>query len=136
MQKNPRESQHQSSETEKEFKPNILTHQEETLLVMAEIEGEAWLNMQRRELENPDKYKEDQNSIVFGLQHLKKLGPLADDVDEEDRHHLVFSLYGASGLNRWGFEQDGTVRFSKHQCQYEKKDEILKKVQELGFDFY
>lgn len=111
-------------ETEKFLPRNLLTHQEETIQAMAKVEGEAWLNDQKRSLA-----KKDLELTVYGAIKNLKEWPAPKEGEE------VFSIaeiYGGGGTSRWYVMTDGTVRFSPFHDRVEPRTKT-QKAQELGF---
>ena len=112
-------------ETEKNSPRNLLTHPEETIEAMAKVEGEAWLNDQKRSLA-----KKDLDTTVYrALEKLKEAG----DLSSEEEPFSIAEVYGGGGTSRWYVMTDGTVRFSPFHDKVEPHSKT-QKAQELGFE--
>lgn len=103
---------------------NILTHYEDTLNRMAQIEGEGW------KLGQEDDFKE--NSLKKAREALQKLKRKIRGWD--------FQVYGSGGFNRWCVRSDGSVEFSAWHASHladEKvfgnRDRVIARVKLLGF---
>lgn len=105
-----------SPESRERFPRNLLTHKDETIAAMAEIEGPNW----RRDSENdpPDEY-----NISGALRWLSK---------KPDPEGLHFVIYGSGGYNRWFTMPNGDVKLSKGHAG--EKD--IERAQTLGFEIW
>jgi len=100
---------------------NVRTDFEGARNAMAEVEGVAWLNGEKRIAERWDDASEGERSTSLegARRWLETVSP------DEDVWHTV---YGSFGVNRWYVHADGTVRFSK----FHASDDGLKKAQAMG----
>lgn len=127
-------------------KMNLLSNYDNTLLAMADIEGESWLNKQLSSTED---------SPFTVLQILKHLRVRVEEIEENkkdleietDPEEIAFlekniktwtneivgdAIYGKDGINRWFVRGNGEVVFSKMHSS----PEDCKKAEELGFEIF
>lgn len=126
---------------------NLLTNYDDTLLAMAEIEGEGWLDRQlratedmqltapnmlkhiRRKHEDVAEYKKDLETEtdpeeIKAIEHyLDIFGDLEDPVGD--------SIYGSGGWNRYIVRGTGEVLFSRQHG-----GEDTEKAKALGFNIW
>lgn len=95
---------------------NLLTHPEETIQAMAEIEGPEWLNQQKRVEETLKNTGEYENNLINALERLK-IGKKS-------------IIYGRGGGNRWHVAANGEVSFSEALAE---SPNYLQKARNLGF---
>ena len=125
---------------------NLLTDYDDTLLAMAEIEGEGWLDRQLRATES------DQITVPNMLKHIrlrqqeideheKDLEAETDpeeiesikhylDIFGDHRDFMINSIYGGGGWNRWFVRANGEVVLSRHHAS----SESIARAKELGFE--
>lgn len=110
---------------------NLLTNYDSTLLDMAEVEGESWLEEQL-------KSEPCDTNARGALEHLVKnkdyYAPQCSTKEEKEELGSVSEIYGSGGSTRWYVMGDGEVRYSEmHSLSMPGK---LKRAQELGFELY
>lgn len=124
---------------------NLLTNYDDTLLAMAELEGEGWLNRQLHATEDTAlcvpralKYvRKKQQEISEDEEDLK------NETDPEEKEWLKRNIekaresnvtgadiYGSGGYHRYFVRPDGTVTFSAGHATLEN----IAKAKALGFE--
>jgi len=98
---------------------NLLTAFDETLGAMAEVEGNAWLQVQSQGRGY---------SVPEALHRIRTVPLYGTNPD-----HYSCVIYSAGGMSRWIVTGNGTVTFSKWHCHDRW---TLRQVQELGFDLF
>lgn len=88
-------------ESQESYLYNLRINPEGTRNTIAEVEGSAWLDMDRRSKEY---------SVDGAIEVLKKRVFEEEDDDEEDP--IVFEIYGSGGVSRWKVRKSGKVLFS------------------------
>jgi len=130
--------EHAPEETLERTNPerNLLKNPGETIQAMALIEGPAWLNQQT---ETERKVFEEnitepraiiqvaKQTVIAALTRLRNMEP--DELAEEP--HVVHTIYGSAGIDRYHVQSDGTVKFSRF---HSASAEHLQKAQALGFE--
>ncbi len=107
---------------EQEHAPrNLISNFEETVLAIAELEGEYWLKMSKK--------AEGEGSVKEALEYLR---------NNQGEDAPPISIYGGGGINRWMVKVDGSVEFSKHHATRGGQNDAgdIKKAQELGFKIF
>ncbi len=112
---------------------NILTHYQETLDAMAEIEGEGWKKRQETTRSG--------HCLLDALDALQSF--LAKNPSEKALKFWDFQVYGSGGGNRYLVRSDGSVEFSAghavelaSETGHISKDKIIKVVASLGFKIF
>ena len=105
---------------------NILTHYQETLDAMTEIEGEKWKARQEEEKWTHGRGLKD---ALVALEKYKPKGSA-----------YSFIIYGEGGENRWIVRADGSVEFSGMHAShlagkkvFGDKEKVISKALTLGF---
>ena len=127
---------------------NLLTNYDDTLLAMAEIEGEGWLDQQLRVTEDtqlsvPNMLKHIRKKHEDLAEHEKDLETETDPEEIESiKHYLdIFgdledsvgdTIYGSGGWNRYIVKGTGEVLFSR----LHSGTEDIEKAKELGFKIF
>jgi len=98
---------------------NLLTHRDETVVAIGEIEGEAWVRSQR---------SGGDFSVPGALEQIARLSELG--LDEAETVHGVYVIYGDGGTTRYRVMQSGEVLFMPF---YDAKGEKTAMARALGF---
>lgn len=98
---------------------NLLTHREDTVAAIGEIEGAAWVGSQK---------SGGDFSVPGALEQIARLSELG--LDESEAAHGVYVIYGDGGLTRYRVMQSGEVLFMPF---YDAKGEKTAKARALGF---
>jgi hypothetical protein len=100
---------------------NVLTDPDDTLLAMAELEGDSWLWSQL--------YDSDRSEVRF-YRALAWLRKVLADADGEDRSDVFAVVYGDGGINRYYLYGNATIVFSRGHAMSHRAAE---RAAQLGF---
>ena len=127
---------------------NLLKNYDDTLLAMAELEGEGWLNDQLTALET------DQLTVPHAIKlvkkHHKEIEEVRQDLEketdpeeieslqqylkslEQEKRVIGDAIYGSGGWHRYFMYSDGEVVFSGMHAV----EDMRSKAKELGFEIF
>ena len=124
---------------------NLLTNYDDTMLAMAELEGEWWFNRQLEateddELTVPNMLKHIRRTQQEAKENMEELATATDPetiaylkrmLDGWETDTVGGTIYGAGGWHRYMVQADGKVLYSGMHGR-----EDAPKAEELGFEIF
>ena len=104
---------------------NLLTNTEETIRALTDIEGDAWLSMQKLSVKRGDM----EYTFQGALDKLAK----TEQEKEELKDKVIYTIYGNGGVTRWFVMGNGDIRFSEFHDPLKNK---IEKVRAMGFKVF
>jgi hypothetical protein len=114
------------AERQEKYPYNLLTNFDDTVEAMTQVEGESWINIDKRKRDTG----KDLGNTVFGA--VEKFHKMAIPGDNSG---FVYDIYGSGGVSRWMVRADGSVEFSAHHDQVEPREKT-QKARALGFKIF